>query len=110
MGGSSDVKEAEKAKKELEEWYDVKTMKETNHMLGIKVKKVEEDIWILQTAYANQILEKFGIMNCKLRSVPLLVGISLLLNDRPNTEEEKKKMKGVPYWKVSQMVIYLICD
>jgi len=53
MGRLSDKEEAKKAKKELEEQYDMKTMKEVNHMLGIKVKKVEEGICISQIAYAN---------------------------------------------------------
>ena len=94
MGRSLDEKEAEKAKKELEEQYDVKTMKEVNHMLGIKVEKVGEDIWISQTAYANQMLEKFGMINYKPRSILLPVGIPLSSNDRPDTEEE---MKGILY-------------
>ena len=63
-------------------------------MLGIKVEKVGEGIRISQTAYANQMLEKFGMINCKPRSILLPVGISLLLNDGPDTEEE---MKGIPY-------------
>ena len=37
----------------MEKWYDVKTMKEVNHMLGIKVEKVEEGICISQTTYTN---------------------------------------------------------
>jgi len=53
MGGSSDEEEIEKAKKKLEEWYNVKTIKEVNHMLGIKIKKVEEGICISQTVYTN---------------------------------------------------------
>jgi len=102
MGGSSDKKEAEKTKKELEERYDVKTMKEVNHILGIKVEKVREGIWILQTAYANRILEKFGMINCKPRLIPLPVGISLLSNDGPDTEE---KMKGIPYREALDLLI-----
>jgi len=42
-------------------------------------------------------LEKFGIINYKPRSVPLLVGISLSLNDRPDTEKGKEEMKEVSY-------------
>jgi len=36
-------------------------------------------------------------MNYKPRLVPLLVGISLSLNDRPDTEKEKEEIKGVLY-------------
>jgi len=44
MGGSSDKKEAEKAKQELEECYDVKIMEKVDYMLEIKVKKIEKEI------------------------------------------------------------------
>jgi len=44
MGGSSDKKEAEKAKQELEECYDVKIMEKVDHMLEIKVEKIEKEI------------------------------------------------------------------
>jgi len=82
-------------------------MKEINHMLGIKVKKVEEGIHISQTAYANRILEKFGMMNCKPRLVPLPVGISLSLNDGPDTEKKKEEIKGVPYQEALGSLMWL---
>jgi len=104
MGRSLDEKEVEKAKKELGEWYDVKTMKEVNHMLGIKVEKVGEGIRISQTAYANRMLKKFGMINCKPRSILLPVGISLSSNDRPDTAEE---MKGILYQEALGSLMWL---
>ena len=44
MGGSSNKKEAEKAKQELKECYDVKIMEKVDHILGIKVEKIEKEI------------------------------------------------------------------
>ena len=52
-------------------------------------------------------LEKFRIMNYKLRLVPLPVGISLSLNDRPDTEKGKEEMKGVPYQEALGSLIWL---
>ena len=76
-------------------------------MLGINIKKVEEDIWISQTTYANQMLEKSGIMNCKPRSIPLPVRISLASNNRPDTKEGKEEMKGVPYQEALGLLMWL---
>ena len=60
MGGLSDKEEIEKVKQELREHYDVKTMKEVDYILEIKMEKVEKGIWISQRAYIIQKLEKFG--------------------------------------------------
>jgi len=44
MGGLSDKKEIEKVKQELRVHYDVKTMKEVDYILEIKMEKVEKGI------------------------------------------------------------------
>lgn len=44
MNDSSDKKEIKKAKQELEECYDAKAIKKIDHILGIKVEKIKEEI------------------------------------------------------------------
>ena len=44
MGGLSDKEEIEKVKQELREHYDVKTIKEVDHILKIKMEKVKKGI------------------------------------------------------------------
>jgi len=44
MGGSLDKKETEKAKKELGKCYNVKTMKEANYILKIKMERMKDSI------------------------------------------------------------------
>jgi len=44
MGEFSDIKETERAKQELKEHYNVKTIDVVNHMLGIKVEKVTKGL------------------------------------------------------------------
>jgi len=85
----------------------METMKKVNHMLGIKVKKVEEGIWISQTAYTNRMLEKFGMINCKPRSILLPVRFFLLSNDGLDTKEGKKEIKGVPYQEALGLLMWL---
>ena len=88
MGGLLDKEEIEKVKQELREHYDVKTIKEVDHILKIKMEKVEKGIWISQRAYTIQILEKFGMSKYKPRLILLFIEISLSSNDRPEIEEE----------------------
>ena len=71
-------------------------------MLRIKIVKVKEDIWIL---YTNWMLEKFGIINYKPRSIQLSVRMFLLLNDELNTEKGKEEIKRVLYQEVLELLI-----
>jgi len=71
IGGSSNTAEEEKAKQELGEHFEAKMMPEVCHMLGIKVERMEKGIRVSQKAYTIRVLEKFGMMNCKPRSIPL---------------------------------------
>ena len=71
MGDSSNTTEEEKAKRELGEHFEAKMIPEVSHMLGIKVERMEKGIRVSQKAYIIRVLEKFGMMNCKPRSIPL---------------------------------------
>ena len=93
MGGSSNTTEEGKAKQELGEHFEAKMMPEVSHILGIKVERMKKGIRISQKAYTIRVLEKFGIMNCKPRSIPLPVGISL--------------MKKVPYQEALGSLMWL---
>ena len=53
MGGSSDLKEAERAKRKLKSKYEMKNMKKVEHILDIKIEKVKEEIRISQRAYTT---------------------------------------------------------
>ena len=83
----------------------MKTMKVVNHMLRIKIVKVKEDIWISQNIYTNWMLEKFGIINYKPRSIQLSVRMFFLSNDELNTEKGKEEIKRVPYQEVLELLI-----
>jgi len=71
MGDSSNTTEEEKAKRELGEHFEAKMIPEVSHMLGIKVERMEKGIRVSQKAYTIRVLEKFGMMNCKPRSILL---------------------------------------
>ena len=72
IDGSLDKKEAERAKKELEKHYNVKSIKKVNHMLEIKMERMKDEIQISQKTYVYYMLEKFSMASCKLRLIPLV--------------------------------------
>ena len=72
IDGLLDKKEAERAKKELEKHYNVKSIKKVNHMLEIKMKRIKDEIQISQKAYVYYMLEKFSIASCKPRLISLV--------------------------------------
>ncbi|KAH9751570.1 hypothetical protein KPL71_014344 [Citrus sinensis] len=49
----------------------------TAYYLGIEVKQKEEDIFISQESYANEILKKFKMNDCKPISTPVECGVRL---------------------------------
>ena len=71
----------------------MKTMKKIDHILDIKVEKVEEGIRILQKAYTAQMLEKFGMLEYKSQIILLLVVILLSVTNGPKIQEEIKEIK-----------------
>ena len=107
LGGSSEENEAVKAKQELKECFEVKVMPDIEHMLGIKVEKVTEEIRISQKAYALRTLEKFGMIDCKSKSTPLPVGLSLSTSDSPTNDEEIAEMRKVPYQEALGSLMWL---
>jgi len=50
-------------------------------------------------------LKKFGMFKYKPRLILLSIEILLLLNNRPEIEEEKMKMKNIPYFEVLKSLI-----
>jgi len=68
-------------------------MLEVSHILGIKIKRLEKEIRIFQKVYAIRVLEKFGMISYKPRSIILLVRISLSTNNLPRSEKKIIKTK-----------------
>jgi len=68
-------------------------MLEVSHILGIKIKRLEKEIRIFQKVYAIRVLEKFGMISYKPRSILLLVRISLSTNNLPRSEKKIIKTK-----------------
>ena len=79
LAGKSNRKMSE-VKNALASKFDVKDMGKLHYFLGVKVIQNQEGekIWIGQPAYAESILQKFGMENAKPVSTPVDTGTKLI--------------------------------
>ena len=63
----------------------------------MRIIRSESKITIDQELYIKQVLEKFGMTNCKPVTTPMNASEKISKEDSPQFEEEKDYMKNVPY-------------
>ena len=57
--------------------FDVKDLGELSYFLGVKVEQRNNSVWIGQSAYTANLLEAFGMADCKPVSTPVNIGSKL---------------------------------
>ena len=63
-----------------------------------------------QATYIDQILAKFSMLDSKKGYVTFKVGISLFGDQRPKTQAEIERMRGIPYASIVESLIYaMLC-
>ena len=74
-------------KKKLNDSFDMKDLKDLTYFLGIEVKRNRYDriLHINQTQYIHKILQRFGMVDCKLFRKPMDTSIKLT---KPQEDEE----------------------
>ncbi len=79
-------------KADIEKKFDLKDMGELHYFLGVNViqNAAAGDVWIGQPNYAQAILKKFGMNECKAVSTPVTPGTKLLqaTNDSEMVDKE----------------------
>ena len=51
--------------------FEMSMIGELIFFFGLQIKQLSEDIFISQSKYIKDILQKFGIENCKFSSIPM---------------------------------------
>ena len=99
----SDKRMAE-VKRGLGEGFEVKDMGELHHFLGVKVMQnlLTGEVWIGQPAYAERVLEKFGMENAKPIATPVDVSLKLV-----KTTEECQSIDQVFFQSAVGSLLYL---
>ena len=94
-------------KKNLHNEFKMKELGQIKHCLGMRIIRSESKITIDQELYIKQVLEKFGMTNCKPVTTPMNASEKISKEDSPQSEEEKDYMKNVPYQEAIGSLMYL---
>ncbi|CAK5267338.1 unnamed protein product [Mycena citricolor] len=91
--------------------FKVRDLGPTEWLLGIKIERDADtgDISISQRQYAVNLLEQYGMADCKPVDTPMLPGLSLTKEMGAKTEEESKQFKG-NYLSAVGSLMYLACQ
>ena len=93
-----------KVKADLGECFQVKDMGELHYFLGVSVKQNIDTgkIWIGQPSFAQPVLKKFGLENCKPAATPVATGAKLL-----KATEDSELFDATLYQSAVGMLLYL---
>ena len=95
----SNTKVFENIKDKLKNTFAMRDLGKLNYCLGMEFKQTDESIMVNQQKYINNLLEKFGMQNCKSTATPMELGLKL---EKGNTEEIEK-----PYQNLIGSLMYL---
>jgi len=79
--------------------FEMKHMGEASHVLGVKIvrNRPKKVLGMGQEAYIKRVLERFQMPHSKPVDTPVEKGLTLSLDQCPKTDQDKEKMKHVPY-------------
>jgi len=99
----------DKTIKELSQHFKLRDLRPTTQLLGIKIDRdwKKHSITISQHQYCLDILEHFGMADCKPISTPMQPSTRLTRSQSLQTPEEVQYMKSVPYLAAVGALMYL---
>ena len=92
--------------------FDMKDLGEASHILGIKLMRDRQKgmLDLSQAAYIDQVLIRFSMQDSNNKLVPFRLGVSLSSKQRPKTQAEIERMRGVPYASTVESLMYaMLC-
>ena len=98
-----------RVKNQLKEQYDMKDLGVVRHILGCEVKHEEETgtSYLTQFQYTKKAIEKFFGPDLKPCDTPADVNIILSKSMSPKTEEDRAKVKNIPYREAVGTLLWL---
>jgi hypothetical protein len=110
---SSDITEIRKLKAQMQKEFEMKDLGEARKILGMEITRNREEklVYLSQKQYLEKLLHKFGIKGeTKPVSTPLAPHFKLSAQLCPKSDEEKTKMKEVPYSSLIGGLMYaMVC-
>lgn len=87
----------------LSKEFDLKDLGEISYCLGIEFKRSNQKIHLRQTGYINELLERFGMSDCKPIGTPMETNLKLSKAE----ENPKERLDDVPYRELIGSLTYL---
>ena len=99
----------DKVVEELKSYFKLRDLGPTNFLLGIHITRdiPNRTISLSQRQYIINILERFGMVECKPVLTPIEPGTSLTSDMSPKNDEEVNEMRNVPYIVAVGCLMYL---
>ena len=95
-------------KKRLQERFEMKDLGTATFLLGIELRRQGAgDLLLVQQKYALEVVQRFGLVDCKTVSTPFEPGSLLGLEGCPTSSEERDAMEGIPYRSLVGSLMYL---
>ena len=87
-------------------YFEMSDMDELRFCLGLQVERGNDWIWLGQSTYIDDVVERFNLEQATVRSTPMKCGNILSKAMAPDTLEEKIEMDKIPYRKGIGSVMY----
>ncbi|UYV73752.1 hypothetical protein LAZ67_11000718 [Cordylochernes scorpioides] len=92
----------------INERFRVKNLGAIRNFLGVQIDYPDEETLVLsQSTYVKSILQKFNMIECRPVSTPLFISFPISKGDCPTDEEEKERMRAIPYRELIGSLLYL---
>ena len=108
----NDVETLSSVKVWLTTQFDMKDLEEASYILGIKLMRDRQKrmLGLSQASYIDEILTRYIMQDFKKRFVPFRVEKSLSSNQRPKTNTEIERMRGILYASAVESLMYaMLC-
>ena len=105
---SNDMKLLLKIKRNLVGRFVMKDLEEIHYILGVQIlrnRKIRK-IYLSQQKYVENVLERFGMKDCKPLATPLDSNSKLTRDMSPQNPEEVAEMKEIPYQNAVGSLVY----
>lgn len=101
--------ERDKIKQSLSTEFKMKDLGPAKNCIGLRITHDDEGSYYLdQEHFINEIIERFGMTDCKPVSTPSDPSQKLSKEMSPKTDDEQKLMENVPYQKLIGALLYLV--
>lgn len=79
--------EIQQTKGNLSIRFQMKELEELNHFLRLKVECTKERVFLCQQKYAKDLLQKYGMLNCKPLTLPIEINCKLSISEGKDLDD-----------------------